>query len=306
MPDDAPRWLAWSAPVIRALPFGRYRIGNAVAGLARTPFTARLPADLGAAAFECDLRDSIAREVCFTGRYEPQETTLALALLGPGMTVLDVGANWGYFTLVAAHAVGPTGRVVALEPHPGLHAMLQRNVSANRLAMVDCRRLAAGRSAGTARFAGFRDTDGNSGLSREVAPGGAFDFECTVCAIDAVADAHGLDAVDLVKIDIEGGEAEALAGMADGLRRGRYRRLLIEVHPRALAERGSATAAAIDPLNRAGYRAWRIDHSPGMHRRAATGRAALREFLRPLDPGTLERDDWPHLLWTAPGVPAPV
>ena len=114
MPDDAPRWLAWSAPVIRALPFGRYRIGNAVAGLARTPFTARLPADLGAAAFECDLRDSIAREVCFTGRYEPQETTLALALLRPGMTVLDVGANWGYFTLVAVRLIGAAGAVFGL------------------------------------------------------------------------------------------------------------------------------------------------------------------------------------------------
>ena len=52
-------------------------------------------------------------------------------LLGPGMVVVDVGANWGYFTLVCAHLVGRTGRVIALEPHPRLASMLAENVAEN-------------------------------------------------------------------------------------------------------------------------------------------------------------------------------
>ena len=124
LPDPPPAWVTLSASAVRALPFGRYRAANFVGRFSRGPFRASLPADLGGYAFACDLRDSIAREVCFTGRYEPQETRLALAILRPGMTAVDAGANWGYFTLLSAHAVGPRGRVVALEPHPALSGLL--------------------------------------------------------------------------------------------------------------------------------------------------------------------------------------
>ena len=54
-----------------------------------------MPADFGACCFQCDLRDGIMREVCLTGRYEPQETALLQQILQPGMTFVDVGANWG-------------------------------------------------------------------------------------------------------------------------------------------------------------------------------------------------------------------
>jgi hypothetical protein len=128
MTDRAPLWVSLSASAIRTLPFGRYHLANVLARFSPGPFRAHLPSDLGGAAFVCDLQDTISREVCFTGRYEPQETQLALRLLKPGMSVVDVGANWGYFSLVSAHCVGPTGRVLSLEPHPRLSSMLAENV----------------------------------------------------------------------------------------------------------------------------------------------------------------------------------
>src|SRR5262249_47379079 len=106
MVRPSPFWVSFSSSAIRAMPFGRYRLANALARFSSKPFLARLPQDLGGASFVCDLQDSIAREVCFTGRYEPQETHIARMLLQGGMTVVDVGANWGYFTLVCAHLVG--------------------------------------------------------------------------------------------------------------------------------------------------------------------------------------------------------
>ena len=109
MTDSAPRWVSLSASAVRTLPFGRYQLANALAKFAHGPFVARLPQDLGGASFVCDLQDTISREVCFTGRYEPQETQLALALLESGMTVVDVGANWGYFSLIAARRRGGCG-----------------------------------------------------------------------------------------------------------------------------------------------------------------------------------------------------
>ena len=89
----------------------------------------RLPDSLGGFTFICDVRDSLMREVCFTGMYEPQETLLAQQLLRRGMTVVDVGANWGYFTLLAAHLVGNRGRVLSLEPDPRMFRLLQQNVA---------------------------------------------------------------------------------------------------------------------------------------------------------------------------------
>ena len=297
----APWWLWLSSAAIRTLPFGRYQLANAVARAARRPFVARLPDDLGGASFLCDLHDTISREVCFTGRYEPQETQLALRILQPGMTVVDVGANWGYFTLACAHAVGPLGRVLALEPHPRLAAMLAENVRANGLSQVEAVTLAAGSGPGRRGFVAFDEGGGNWGLSRAAQPAEAADFESASAALDALADERGWGRIDLLKMDIEGAEADAIAGMAAGLSLGRYRFVLLECHPEQIAASGSTLEACLSAFERAGYRGWHIDHSADMHRRTASGAVPLRDLLAPIDRAALQADRWPHLLWAAPG-----
>ena len=232
---EQPLWVSCSSSAIRRLPFGRYQLANALARFAGPPFRAQLPGDLGRLSFVCDLRDTIAREVCFTGRYEPQETQLAQGLLGPGMVVVDVGANWGYFTLVCAHLVADRGRVIALEPHPRLAAMLADNVRENRLPQVAVHRVAAGARAATAAFVGFDERDGNWGVSRAAQDAEAADFESPTVAIDAFLDECNVGRVDLIKIDIEGAEGDAIRGMTDGLARHRYRYALVECHPHELA-----------------------------------------------------------------------
>src|SRR5512142_2823283 len=114
----APLWIRAAAAMIRRLPAGRYRAAHWIGRRVREPFWAALPADLGSLQFHCDLRDGLMREACLTGRYEPQETALLGRLLAPGMTFVDVGANWGYFTLVGAHLVGRAGRVISVEADP--------------------------------------------------------------------------------------------------------------------------------------------------------------------------------------------
>lgn len=297
----APWWISLSSAAIRTLPFGRYQLANAVARLARRPFVARMPDDLGGSSFLCDLHDTIAREVCFTGRYEPQETQLALRILQPGMTVVDAGANWGYFTLACAHMVGPLGRVLALEPHPRLAAMLAENVRANGLPQVEALMIAAGSAAGRRAFVAFDERGENWGVSRAARPSDAADFDAAVAPIDALADERGLGRVDLLKMDIEGAEADALAGIAGGLARGRYRFVLLECHPEQIAAAGSSLEECLSAFDRAGYRGWHIDHSPDMHRRAAAGAVRLRDLLAPIDRAALAADRWPHLLWSAPG-----
>lgn len=266
----------------------------------------RMPEELGGHVYHCDLRDAIAREVCFTGVYGPQETAIVRALVGAGMTFVDVGANWGYFTLLASHLVGPGGRVVSLEPDPRLFPVLSDNVGRNALRNVSLHQLAAAREAGVLALAGFDEGAGNFGVSRIVAQGGGERvFDVRADTLDRVLAEDGVGAVDLLKMDIEGAEASALAGLAGSLRERRVRRILVELHPAELAEGGTPVDEVVEGLRGAGYAGYTVSHDPGVTREAAYGRIRdLRRVVQPLAPGA-PLDAWPHQLWIAPGTEAP-
>src|SRR5207249_6651659 len=76
-----PAWVHWSAKMIRNLPRGRYLLMNWLCLRPIKPFICQLGITKGRMSFICDARDGIAREVCFMGYYEPQETVLMLNLL---------------------------------------------------------------------------------------------------------------------------------------------------------------------------------------------------------------------------------
>jgi FkbM family methyltransferase len=296
-------------PVVRALsrlvrwmPVGRYRLIHESRRFAIAPFVGHLSADLGGFAFLCDPRDSVAREVCYTGVYEPQETQLASLILNRGDVFVDIGANWGYFTLAAAHWTGASGRVIAFEPDPRLFDVLQRNVALNGLRSVEAHGVAVADCRGSLPFTGFCDVGDNWGLSRTVLPGEVADFHADAVALDDVLDASGIERVQLTKIDVEGGEAAVLAGMRRGLRAGRYRYILIECHPRLLAERGYDEENTLRPLVDTGYRVATIVHTPHLHRLAARQRLPSSALLEPYVRGSF-RHHWPHLLAAAPGAP---
>ncbi|HEV3140414.1 MAG TPA: FkbM family methyltransferase, partial [Vicinamibacterales bacterium] len=185
----APIWIDAAASVIRHLPAGRYRAMNLVARWAREPFWARLPDDLGGLEFRCDLRDALMREACLTGRYEPQETAILQHLLRPGMTFVDVGANWGYFTLVGAFLVGPTGRAVSIEADPRACRTVQSNLDRNRLAFVALHNIAASDAAGTLRLHQYEPRageSGNFGVGRATNPAGGRTFDVPARPLDDV------------------------------------------------------------------------------------------------------------------------
>lgn len=298
-------WVRGLARVLPRLPFGRYWLVHHLRRFAAPPFVMRLPPHLGGFLFHCDQRDSVAREVCFTGCYEPQETQLASRLLHAGDVFVDVGANWGYFTLAAAHWVGAAGRVLAFEPEPRLFALLTANLAVNRLDSVRAYQTAAAAGCGRLGFIAFQAESGNWGQSRSVVRAGPADFECDTVALDDTLDAAGIGPVQLTKIDVEGGEADVLAGMRRGLAQGRYRYVLVECHPDLLAERGVTESACLASLFDAGYRAWLVTHTPEVHRLASRKSLPARELMRPLRRGD-RLGTWPHVLAAAPAVPDPV
>ncbi|HWJ57634.1 MAG TPA: FkbM family methyltransferase [Vicinamibacterales bacterium] len=293
MRDTIPAGVRVFGAALRLLPRGRYSLLAAL-GPTRGRFVARLAADLGSARFHCDLADDIARETCLTGYYEPPVTRVFQAHVRHGDVVVDAGANWGYFTLLAASLAGPAGRVLALEPDPRQFAALAANAALNPSAPITPHQAAASSEAGRLTLSGYRDDDRNRGVSRVGAArhdGPRFDV-AAVTIDDLTA---SCPAVALVKIDVEGAEDLALAGMRRGLAEHRYRAVVLELHPELLEARGVDPAAVMEVLSGHGYRAAAIDLSPGAYRRAARPGVAVASLLRPADAWRSMR--WPHLLW---------
>lgn len=302
VPRPAPMWFRAARAVVRRLPAGRFRAFDRLCRAPLPPFEERLSQALGGWRYACDLRNVTSRETCLTGRSAPAETAALLAGLPRGGTFVDVGANWGYFTLVAAHAVGPRGRVAALEPDPRMAAELRANIERNGIRHVTVLETAAAEGAGEAVLAGYAAGDRNRGVSSLVsAPGGdAPSFAVRTAALDELLDGLGIGRADVVKIDVEGAEELVLRGMARGLAEGRYGRVLIELHPTQHPDPARLGTTIYEMMNAVGYAGGWLETGGEAERETLYGRAAPGSALRPIR-GDEPLGAWPHQLWTPRG-----
>jgi FkbM family methyltransferase len=164
------------------------------------------------------------------GNYEPGVEAIFRKCVRPGMTVLDIGANVGFFTMLAASLVGPEGRVVAFEPNSNNVRMLEASRRANGFENVQVHCLAASDAPGILAF----DTAYSNGIAASL--GSSVDGLLGTAIIPAI-DADRLLADDqpvhFIKIDVEGGEYRALNGMRRTL--SRYRPTIVsEFYPGVL------------------------------------------------------------------------
>ncbi len=139
------------------------------------------------------------------GSYEWEKCRAFEAVIPAGGVVYDVGANVGYYTLLAAEIVGPNGRVVAFEPLPRNLHYLRAHLSLNGVTNVLLSDAAAWDSPGTVRF-----DPGPDNSEGHVTSGGEFDVHAVT--LDEFRTENGLPLPDVIKMDIEGGELHALRG----------------------------------------------------------------------------------------------
>ena len=182
-----------------------------------------------------------------------EETQILRRLLHPGMTVLDVGANQGLYTLLLANLVHP-GPVFAFEPHPLLYQQLVSNVQANKVGNVVCHNLAVSSSSG---WLTFQPGNMNWGDSRIVTGAAPVPGQIKVHAVSL--DEHFADRkVDFLKIDIQGWEAEALFGARRLLEKNIDLVLMFELWPHGLSMAGSSPKVLLAFLRSLGFQLWRI------------------------------------------------
>lgn len=203
------------------------------------------------------------------GAYEPALASVLKRFLHPGNTFVDIGANEGYFTVLGSLLVGPTGRVLAVEPQSRLRLILQENCKLNGLSNVKLIRAAISDVAGTSEFHLSPDMNtGSSGLSRGTRYRVATERVCVTTLSQLLAQER-VEHVDLLKMDIEGYEYEAILGSEELFSRGVVRALAVELHPWAMESRARDPNRIAQMLFASGYRQVVVDGYPVFLRESA-------------------------------------
>ena len=170
--------------------------------------------DVPFGSLEVDPRDrGVAYHLLTSGFYEPFAMRSLLARVPEGATVLDVGAQIGYYTIALAQAVGPDGVVVAFEPEPANRALLERNVERNRLQNVRVVPHAVGDAPRQDRLYTDVRNLGLPSLAEDNVLEVASSVDVSVVTIDDHLRAEGIEgSVAALKVDVQGAEAQVIAG----------------------------------------------------------------------------------------------
>lgn len=231
----------------------RARLGRPVLLPGRTGFGATLM---------CRLPDLIATYVWVFAEWEPELTRFVSSRLADGDVFVDIGANIGYYSLLAARSVGDDGGVVAVEASPAMFAELRRNVELNdldaRIRLVN--KAAAAKSGTLTVFAGPRH---NAGMSTTLASRG-LTVETTVPAmpLDELLTFGEITSMRLIKIDVEGAEPDVLAGMGNLI--GALRpdaEIVVELSPRWWPDRRLRPIDVLRPFIDAGFNVYQLKNS---------------------------------------------
>ncbi|MGH9169505.1 MAG: FkbM family methyltransferase [Acidimicrobiales bacterium] len=187
--------------------------------------------------------------------FEYWNGALVRRLLQPGMVAVDVGANKGDYSLMFARAVGRRGRVVAFEPDPENLLWLRKSLAANACQWVEVLDVALAEHAGRATFypgakSGWGSLRADHKRSDDRDP-----FEVAVRPLDdCLADLEIAD-IDLLKVDVEGGDLAVLEGARSLLSRSQRFTLLVDVDMKLSAD---DRASMLDLLRSCGLTAWKI------------------------------------------------
>ena len=187
----------------------------------------------------------VGKGIC-AGSYEPGVTSAIRHLLKPGMCFLDVGANIGYYTMLGASIVGARGSVTAIEPNEKNIRLIVASKAKNGFDLIKIIPCAVGQETGVAGLYSIH----SNGSTTPIAV-----LDEQQISVRTLVPQFRLDdivpherAVDLIKIDIEGGEYHALTGAS---------RLLAEHRPVIVSEFCPELLAGIDGT---GYLSWLIDN----------------------------------------------
>lgn len=298
---DAPFFVQLCRWIVQLMPRGRYWMIRKLSHWTKQtkPFIGVF--DKPALRLHVVPSELVSRHVYFYGFHEREVTATFLHLLRPGFTILDVGANFGYFTLLAANRLRATGTIIAFEPEPKNRDWLEQNLNMNGFDRVKVSDRAISSGTGILQF-DTKDGSGNRGKASTITNQVDQNLvQVQSVGLDEYCDKVSITHVDIIKIDIEGGESAAVEGMSEGIKNARYHRVFLEIHPEMLEQAGRSVASVFTPFKKYGYRCWRlVEGSTSWH----------RHYSIAFTPDMINECNWPNdlqgnpqqFLLTAPNI----
>jgi FkbM family methyltransferase len=194
------------------------------------------------------------------GEYEGVERDFFIRKIKRGMTILDIGANFGYYALLAAKSAGPNGKVYAFEPDPLNTAWLFKNIQANQLENIFLIPAAVSNRNGKSQF--FRDASnlgGHSLVSSNLQTTMDNIVEVETLRMDDFLASKGEKAVHMIKMDIQGYEGKMLEGAEKLLQQPSLRTVQMEFWPEGLRNAGTDPKELLKKMASRGFSISLID-----------------------------------------------
>jgi FkbM family methyltransferase len=185
----------------------------------------------------------LGQQLLLDGTYEPETVDILHRQLSPGKVFLDVGANEGFYSVLAGRLVGPSGLVIAVEPQRACRSIIEINLCLNQVAWsriyLNAMGGPDGQSGTLLRYASV-NTGLSSIVSRYRSTTGTEEFRFV--SFERILRENDIPYIDLAKVDVEGFEFEVTRSLIPHIQERKIKALLVEYHPRILASR------AISPL----------------------------------------------------------
>ena len=214
--------------------------------------------------FSGNTLDILQQYLFYFGVWEPNLSHWIMSRLRNGDTFVDVGANIGYYSLLASRLVGPEGSVVAIEPSPAIFEQLRENLRWNGVTNARTLNRAVSDSEGVARL--FRGPATNTGLSTIVVVEAALndcrlEGEVATASLSALLTSDEVHAARIIKIDVEGAEWQVVCGMRPLFCRARHDlEIMVEACPQRLARQGRSATDLLAAFEDAGFHAYVIEN----------------------------------------------
>lgn len=222
-----------------------------------------------------DQRDQhVSRGIATEGLWEPYETQLVIQRLKPGDVFIDVGANIGYYSLIASTLVGASGSVISFEPDPANYHLLMKNLQVNNLSNVN----AINAALSDVKGEGSLYLSTNNFGDHQIYDNGDERKKSAIQLLNGSEVLGGIDNITLVKIDTQGAEYHVLKGLLPILRKQPHPlSLIVEFWPFGLRKAGASADKLLDLLSELDLPFSAIDHVG--FKLAPCSESALREWV---------------------------
>jgi FkbM family methyltransferase len=155
-------------------------------------------------------KSSVSKSLVFQNDYEFNETSLVKQLIKPGSIVIDIGSNFGWYSIIFSQLVGVSGKIFSFEPVPETYEELNSNVKLNSCKNIKTFNLALGNEEGSVNF-GVPEFDGSSGASSQFLKCKK-QIQVAMRKLDEIIEEQNITNINFIKADIEDGELNMLHG----------------------------------------------------------------------------------------------